>query len=214
MKYVKMFESWLNEAEGASEIQPSQISKMTIGQFKELDQPTKARIITIMQKSLFPGLSPKYLKSPNFDSRNKSDRKIFATDIHTAVVDLTALDEKNAKTLLLDLKLKELDSSDEYTLGQMAEVFKTIVIESKRYTPDEFFEINVSSGEAKAAATVWTTSAKSHKPIDSETQGKLAESVEKYLDSNTEGKKYLTQVRASYDGSFAPKKPAGKTPAE
>ena len=226
MKYVKLFESWLNEAEEEKNdlndavaddaLSVDDITKMTIGDFKKLDSRNKGRVIQIIQKSLFPGLDAKYISVPKFDSKNESDHVIFkGTDAKPESV-IAKLDGQKDDESILDLKLKPSAGStgrgkiDSYTIGEMAETFNKMVKTSKNpYTADEFFDKNTenrSKGE-KEVKTMWALlDAEGGKKMSNGFKNTAIAEIGDYLKKDTQGQKFFAQLKNTIDANFAPYK--------
>lgn len=223
MKYVKLFESWLNEedekknepaaTDSTGSLGIENISKMTIGDFKKLNSGNKGRVITILQKSLFPGLDVKYLGVPKFDSKNENEHVIFkGTDARPESI-IAKLDEQNDGDSILNLKLKPSSESvikgkiDHYTIGEMAESFNKMVKKSSTpYTADEFFDKNASnkSGE-KESKTVWALlDAEGGKKMSDGFKNTAIAEISDYLKKDTQGQKFFTQLKTTIDAKFAP----------
>lgn len=223
MKYVKLFESWLNEAEEEKKdlndavaddaLSVDDITKMTIGDFKKLDSRNKGRVIEILQKSLFPGLDAKYIGVPKFDSKNEGDHVIFkGTDARPESV-VAKLDDQKDQEAIINLKLKPSAESvlkgkiDSYTIGEMAEIFNKMVKTSKNpYTADEFFDKNTTNTSGtKEVKTVWALlDAEGGKKMSSGFKNTAIAEIGDYLKKDTQGQKFFAQLKNTIDANFAP----------
>jgi hypothetical protein len=227
MKYVKLFESWLNEADeekkdigaivgDSDSIGIDAISKMTIGDFKKLDSLNKGRVIEILQKSLFPGLDSKYFSLPKFDSKNENDYVIFkGTDARPESI-VIKLDKQEDNDSILNLKLKPSSQSvfrtkiDYYTIGEMAELFNKMVKTSDNpYTADEFFDKNTQnkSKDNRDTKTIWSLlDAEGGKKMSNTFKTDAIEKLASYLKKDNQGQKFFAQIKNTIDANFAPKK--------
>jgi len=216
MKYVKLFESWVNEEENQKEgvavkdLMSSEVSGMTIGDFKKLDAGNKNRIITILQKSLFPGLDPVYFMLPDFEKKDEASHRMFkGNDIKPRTI-ISSLDKQKDGDSILNLQLKDLDGSMSYKLGRMADLFKKQVTDGKT-NPDEFFDRSLAKKTPEQSAeilNIWSSLKQpvENKPIDSETEKNLSALIDNYITKDNDGQRLFTQIKTAYGSGFAPKK--------
>jgi hypothetical protein len=220
MKYVKLYESWVNEEENQKEavqvkdLTSSEISGMTIGDFKKLNAGNKNRIITILQKSLFPGLDAAYFMLPDFEKKDESSHRMFkGTGLKPRTI-ISSLDKQKDGDSILNLQLKDLDGSTSYKLGRMADLFKNQVTDGKT-NPDEFFDRDVTKKTPEQSAeilNIWSSLKQpvENKPIDSSTEKNLSSLIDNYITKDNDGKRLFTQIKTAYGSGFAPKAPKKK----